>query len=58
MKQMEMRLQQVTTMVMEMHTRVGSIEEAISVVVDKKLEDVLDPLQGDMHNQIHKEMRE
>ena len=58
MKQLELQLQQMIVMVMEMQAQVGSIEEAIRVAVDKKLEDVSDRLWGDMRNQIQEEMQE
>ena len=47
-KQMKMQLQQATTTVMDVQTRVESIEDAIRMMVDKKLEEALDRLCGDM----------
>ena len=57
-KQMELQLQQVTTTVVEMKNRVGSIEEMIGLAIDKKLEVVAERLREDMHNHIREEMRE
>ena len=36
----------------------GSMEDTIGTIVDKRLEVVADQLQGDMRNQIQTEMRE
>lgn len=51
-KQKELQLQQVTTTVMDMQSRVGSMEDSIGMVVDKKLEEASDRLRGGMRNQI------
>jgi len=55
---MESQLQQVTTTMVEMQTRMGSMEETIGTMVDKKLDNVVDRLRRDMRDQIQEEMRE
>ena len=42
----------------EMQTRMGSMEETIGTMVDKKLDNVVDRLRRDMRDQIQEEMRE
>ena len=42
MKQMELQLQQVLATVMDMQARVGSMEDFLGLVVDRKLEEVMD----------------
>jgi len=48
MKQMEMQLQQVTTVMTEVQTWAGSMEDIIRVVVDRKLEAVSNQLRWEM----------
>ena len=43
---------------MEIQSRVGSMEEVIGDLVDKKLEFISDQLRGEMRDQIREEMRE